>query len=183
MEFNSSDVGGCASGGRNHRKPVSLDEELAQATSCLTVGPSPITKISETSFVMPPSGKLHPNLYNNSMRDISMNAKSSPDAQKTTSEGVPGFPDFPDIWMGESSHKRNKKSPYKKQKSKHRIVRKAVNAPFGSTSRRSLTKELKLRARAERKLHRLEKCIKLKDRRRRKRDMGDLCKGIAGMCK
>lgn len=117
------------------------------------------------------------------MRDITMDAKNAPDAPKT-SEGVPGFPDFPDIWMGESSHKRNnKKSPYKKPKSKHRLVRKAVNTPFGSALRKSITKELKIRARAERKVHRLEKCIKLKEKRRRKKDMGDLCRGMAGMCK
>jgi hypothetical protein len=168
------------------KQAASLDEELARATSILTVGPSPITELS-SSFIMPPLHKLHPNLYSNSLKDISMDVKSSSVDALQTDEGVPGFPDFPSSWMGESSYnqkQRNKKSPCKKPKSKQRMIRKAVNTPFGSASVTSTSsKIMKLRARAERKLHRLEKCIKLKEKRRKKKDMRDLCKGITGMCK
>jgi len=166
---------------------ASLDEELAQVTSNLTVGPSPVTTLINTSFVMPPLHKLCPNLYNNSMKDISMDVKTSNADTQIPSDGVPGFPDFPSIWTGETSHnqRRNKRSPCKKPKNKSRIKRKAVNTPFGSStvSSTSISKAMKLRARAERKLHRLEKCVKLKEKRRRKKDIGDLCKGMAGMCK
>ncbi|KAL3786005.1 hypothetical protein ACHAWO_012203 [Cyclotella atomus] len=161
----------------------SLDDELAEATSNLTVGPSPITKL-DTSFVMPPQHKLHPNLYNNSMRDIAMDVKTT-SLNTNTSNGVPGFPDFPDMWTGESSSKfKQHKSPCCTPKRK-KVVRKAVNTPFGSTtvSRISISKTIKLKKRAERKLHRLEKCIRLNEKRRRKKDMGDLCRSMAGMCK
>lgn len=188
MEVDSSSSAGNSS--EAMQKQTSLDEELAHVTSNLSVGPSPITKLS-TSFIMPPQHKRHPNLYNNTMGDICMGDKASntnvgaqKDAQ-TKNTGVPGFPDFPDVWMGSVSSKPKHKSPCRKPKRNKRLVRKAVNTPFGSTSVSavSISKTMKMKARAERKLHRLEKCIKMKEKRRRKKDMGDLCRSMAGMCK
>lgn len=165
----------------------SVDEELAQVTSNLSVGPSPITKLNEASFVMPPLHKLHPNLYNNSMNDITMNVKKCSISTQHSSEGVPGFPDFPDIWTGQSSaqQRRHKKlSPFKKPRHKKCIARKAVNTQYRKEQAvSSMIKALKVRAREERKLHRLEKCIKLKNKREKRRDMSDLCRRVSGMCK
>ncbi len=68
------------------------------------------------------------------------------------------------------------------------MERQAVNILYGSTSFASpngvgTTKAMKHKARAQRKVLRLEKVMKLKERRMRMRDMGDLCRGMKGLCK
>ncbi|KAL3805360.1 hypothetical protein HJC23_009067 [Cyclotella cryptica] len=191
--------GGCR-GSQQYRS--SLDEQLALATSTLTVGPSTVTKldIDNTSFVMPPLHKLHPNLYNNSMRDVFMD-DSRNESNTQSAQGVPGFPDFPSFWTGEPSlqqrcqHDKRKKqgTACKKSPKRRRLVRKAVNTPYGSIPSTSsftsspnvvaTTKAIKRKARADRKFIRLEKCLKLKEKRNRKKNMGELCRGIASMCK
>jgi len=122
--------------------------------------------------------------------------------------GVPGFPDFPDFWNGSSGNHQqpstpkasNKKSNNQmnkfssnrnksKEKRCHRRIRRtAVNIPFGSSpssSRavvsRSPARDMKKCARDERKLRRIAKVVQLKERRRRKRDMGDICRGVAAI--
>eukprot|EP00956_Cyclotella_meneghiniana_P043406 scaffold268942_cov89-Cyclotella_meneghiniana.AAC.1 len=136
---------------------------------------------------MPPLHKLHPNLYNNSINDITMDIKKCSIGTQQSSKGVPGFPDFPDIWTGQSSapqRQRKRSSPFKTPRHKKCITRKAVNTQYRSEQAvSSMTRALKVRAREERKLHRLEKCIKLKNRREQKRDMSNLCRGVSGMCK
>ena len=117
--------------------------------------------------------------------------------------GVPGFPDFPDCWAGgqpstpkasnrNSTRQTNKFSNSKgKQKRCHRRIRRtAVNIPFGSASTSSFSRaavslspgrDMKKCARDERKLRRIAKVVQLKERRRRKKDMGDICRGMAAI--
>lgn len=123
--------------------------------------------------------------------------------------GVPGFPDFPDCWNGSpSGHKHqpstprasNKKSNQQtnkfssnrskcKEKRCHRRIRRTpVNIHFGSSSSqlkavlsKSPSKDMKKSARDERKMRRIAKAVQLKERRRRKRDMGDICRGVAAI--
>ena len=74
-----------------------------------------------------------------------------------------------------------------------RIVRKAVNIPYGSSSRTGAKpnpcglgagKELKRRLRDQRRLKRIEMVVKLQEKRRRKREMGDICRSMAAIkCK
>jgi hypothetical protein len=197
--INSYSGGGC---GGSQERLSSLDEQLALAASNLTVGPSLITKLDlvSTSFVMPPLHKLHHNLYNNSMRDLSMDFSRN-EGNTTSAEGVPGFPDFPSFWTGGPSqrqsykHDKHKKQGTSSKKSPKRksLMRKAVNIPYGSIPSASssisqpsiaaTTKAMKRKARADRKFLRLEKCLKLKEKRNRKKNMGELCRGIATMCK
>lgn len=197
--INSCRVGGC---GGSQKRLSSLDEQLALATSNLTVGPALVTKLDHisTSFVMPPMHRLHHNLYDNSMRDLSMDFSRN-EGNKTSVEGVPGFPDFPSFWTGEPSrrqwhrHDKHKKqgSLCKKSPKRKTLMRKAVNIPYGSIPSASscisqpniaaTAKAMKKKARADRKFLRLEKCLKLKEKRNRKKNMGDLCRGIASMCK
>mmetsp|Transcript_12042 Transcript_12042/g.17978 ORF Transcript_12042/g.17978 Transcript_12042/m.17978 type:complete len:229 (+) Transcript_12042:149-835(+) len=119
--------------------------------------------------------------------------------------GVPGFPDFPDCWAGgqpstpkasnrNSTRQTNKFSNSKgKQKRCHRRIRRtAVNIPFGSASTSSSSfaraavslspgRDMKKCARDERKLRRIAKVVQIKERRRRKKDMGDICRGMAAI--
>ena len=74
-----------------------------------------------------------------------------------------------------------------------RIARKAVNIPYGSSSHTGTNtnpcglgagKELKRRLRDQRRLKRIEMVIKLQEKRRRKREMGDICRSMASIsCK
>ena len=74
-----------------------------------------------------------------------------------------------------------------------RIVRKAVNVPYGASSRTGTKanpcglgagKELKRRLRDQRRLKRIEMVVKLQEKRRRKREMGDICRSMASIsCK
>ena len=74
-----------------------------------------------------------------------------------------------------------------------RIVRKAVNVPYGSSSHTGTKanpcglgagKELKRRLRDQRRLKRIEMVVKLQEKRRRKREMGDICRSMASIsCK
>ncbi len=122
--------------------------------------------------------------------------------------GVPGFPDFPNFWNGSSGHHQQQPSTPKASNKKsnnqmnkfssirnkgmekrchRRIRRTAVNIPFGSSSSiavvsRSPARDMnKTCARDERKLRRIAKVVQLKERRRRKRDMGDICRGMAAI--
>ena len=115
--------------------------------------------------------------------------------------GVPGFPDFPDCWQGISSsaaavqrkgvdtamHHADKKHSKKctktkrqiKRQQQRRIVRKAVNTSGIPKSNQG--KVIKNILRNERRLRRIEKVVRLQERRRRKRDLGALCKGMASV--
>ena len=122
------------------------------------------------------------------------------------SDGVPGFPDFPACWNGgtpstpkasnrnSNNRQTNKFSTSKSnQKRCHRRIRRtAVNIPFGSSSSSSTTtraaavslspgRAMKKCARNERKLRRIAKVVQLKERRRRKKDIGDICRGMAAI--
>lgn len=137
------------------------------------------------------------------------NDNSEVDKTRTTGcrSGVPGFPDFPDCWDGieppstpkmsnrknnkQNSHhdvRNNKKGKQTRCCHRRKIHRSAVNAPFGSSaasativSRSNTGKEMKRNARDERKLRRIAKVTQLKERRRRKKDMGDICRGMAAI--
>lgn len=116
--------------------------------------------------------------------------------------GVPGFPDFPDCWDGSTPSTpkaSNRKLHYhtnrfsnsngtQKRHCHRRIHRTAVNnIPHGSPSSRAVVSlspgrdTMKRCARDERKLRRLAKVIQLKERQRRKKDMGDICRGMAAI--
>lgn len=131
--------------------------------------------------------QLHPSLYNNSLNDVPMTPMSTPNRSINISscQGVPGFPDFPDVWQGETSEKRqtindgmDKKHSKKwkinnaRTKRQERRVRKAVNL-FGTG------KEIKKRLRDERRIRRKDKVVQLQQRRERKKGMGDICRGLA----
>ena len=118
----------------------------------------------------------------------------------------PGFPDFPDCWQGETSsvqrqhnsddtimHLADKKrsgqnkctsSKAKSKRQQRRLKRNAVNV-YGITKRPPATvgtgKTIKKRLRNERRVRRIEKVNKLQERLRRKRDMGNLCRGLASI--
>jgi hypothetical protein len=123
--------------------------------------------------------------------------------------GFPDFPDCwdgiePPSTPKMSNRQKNKQNSHhhggssksgKQKRCCHRrkISRSAVNAPFRSrassaaasvtiSSRSNTTgKEMKRKARDERKLRRIVKVTQLKERRRRKRDMGDICRDMAAI--
>uniref|UniRef100_A0A7S0AFB2 Uncharacterized protein n=1 Tax=Minutocellus polymorphus TaxID=265543 RepID=A0A7S0AFB2_9STRA len=79
----------------------------------------------------------------------------------------------------------------KSKRQQRRMARKAVNIPYGSSTSRNgnpggigAGKELKRRLRDQRRLKRIEMVVKLQEKRRRKREMGDMCRGMASIkCK
>ena len=124
--------------------------------------------------------------------------------------GVPGFPDFPDFWQGETSAEHNTKNTALKQRQEDRdptvlkaaprvpakttarikrhqkrMVRKAVNPTYVSTYKKTggigAGRELKRRLRDQRRVRRIEMVVKLQERRRRKREMGEICRGMASI--
>eukprot|EP00571_Detonula_confervacea_P014406 CAMPEP_0172303790 /NCGR_PEP_ID=MMETSP1058-20130122/5307_1 /TAXON_ID=83371 /ORGANISM="Detonula confervacea, Strain CCMP 353" /LENGTH=180 /DNA_ID=CAMNT_0013014771 /DNA_START=77 /DNA_END=619 /DNA_ORIENTATION=+ len=177
---------------------TSVDEDLARVTSqSLSMGSSVVTNLESSSCVLP--RKLHPSLYNNSMSDVSMtmsqqckNTKN--DNNSSSCGGTPGFPDFPDCWQGETCGERDnsmrdcadknrgqkwKTNPRSKRQQQRQLVRKAVN--INGTKPAGTGKKIKKRLRDERRMRRIEKVVKLQERRRRKRDMGNICQGLASI--
>jgi len=174
----------------------SVDDDLAQVMSQrLSMGSSIVADLQSSSSVLP--RKLHPNLYINSMRDISMTT-SQQDCKSTihnnyssSCEGIPGFPDFPDCWQGETSGQRknirsmshadkNRGQKWKNTNAKSkRLIRKAVN--MNGNKAAGAGKEVKKRLRDERRMRRIEKIATLQERRRRKIDMGKICQGLASI--
>jgi hypothetical protein len=106
------------------------DDDLAKAASTsLWIGSTEVVALSSANFQEPT--KKHPGLYSATISDTTMG-----------SMGVPGFPDFPNCWMGVSSSSsagasRNKASnnimttakDKRAQRKQKRIVRarKAIN--------------------------------------------------------
>mmetsp|Transcript_5560 Transcript_5560/g.10134 ORF Transcript_5560/g.10134 Transcript_5560/m.10134 type:complete len:255 (-) Transcript_5560:226-990(-) len=176
---------------------TSIDEDLARVTSqSLTMGSSIVTDLPNSSVVVFPH-KLHPALYNNSMADASMS--SSNNNNSSSCKGTPGFPDFPDCWQGQTSagerqikdvsmdktHTTRKwrVNNAKAKKQQRRLIRKAVN-PAGTASCVQQGKEIKKRLRGDRRIRRKEKAAQLQQRRQRKREMGNICQGLASInCK
>jgi hypothetical protein len=192
-------------------------DSLARLTSQgLSMGPSNVTNLEDTC-VMIQSKLLHPGLYECSLRDIFMEkaaARSSSCAAAAAAaktppalhsyrnrngvvreKGVPGFPEFPDLWIGdvtsafrhvnvrggfEQSTTKHLKSSRRGQKYQQ-LQRKAVNV-YGIKSALSAmaigSKAIKKAKRDERKCRRIEKNAQLKERRRRKIDMGEICRGM-----
>ena len=84
-------------------------------------------------------------------------------------------------------------SKSRRRQQQRRMVRKAVNVPYGSSSASrtgnnpggvGAGKELKRRLKDQRRLKRIEMVVKLQEKRRRKREMGDICRGMASIkCK
>ena len=187
---------------------ASIDNDLVETTKRLSMGASIVTNLDSSICVLPMK-KLHPGLYNSSLSDISMGNQRHGDANKNNIKnnvinectiGVPGFPDFPDCWQGETSQRnkgdismsyadkkhKNKCATTSKAKIKRqrrRIVRSAVNIiPKKYTSDKGCTgKTIKKRNRDQRKMRRIEKVAQLQNRRRRKREMGFLCKGLSSI--
>ncbi|KAL9182078.1 hypothetical protein ACHAXT_012421 [Thalassiosira profunda] len=164
---------------------VSVDDDLARATSqSLSMGSSVVTSIQTAACVLP--RKLHPALYCNSLGDVAMTQSGS-----VSGGGVPGFPDFPDCWQAESSadrspardasmgkkHCRKWKANAAAKRKQRRLVRKAVNTVPSSGA----GKEIKRKLKEERRLRRSGKVKQLQERRRRKREMGSICQGLASM--
>lgn len=181
---------------------ASVDDDLAWTTSQrLSLGSSIVSDLDLTPCVLP--RKLHPGLYNNSMNDVSMRQQrdSSPNENDvrietiTNGEGVPGFPDFPDCWQGETSSERIKniginrgrkwKTPTDSQRHQRRLFRRAVNTVgIAKPAAVCKAKEIKKRLREKRRTRRMEKVEKLRERRRRKSDMGAICRGVESIiCK
>jgi len=191
----------------------SVDEDLAFATSRrLSLGPSIVVDLVElTSCVLP--RKLYPGLYDNSMNDASMSKQQrlgggSPDdenkynivASTTSGEGVPGFPDFPDCWQGETSIERIKNGGsvrgggrkwkttgnQSRCKQRTRLVRQAVNTHGISktAAAKRKGKEIKKHLREKRRIRKLEQVAKLHERRGRKCGIGAICRGLESIgCK
>lgn len=135
-------------------------------------------------------------------RVITDGTTSNEGVENTVNCGVPGFPDFPDCWDGgtPSTPKASNRHLHKKQSNRffssskgskqkqfhRRIHRTAVNIPYGSPTSRAVVslspgRDMKRCARDERKLRRLAKVVQLKERRRTKKDMGDICRGMAAI--
>ena len=147
------------------------------------------------------SNNKNNNNNNNNNSNNKGNEKREHSHHKLTVDvGVPGFPDFPDCWQGISSaaaiqskvvdtamHHADKKHSKKctktkrqiKRQQQRQIVRKAVNTSGIPKSNQG--KVIKNILRNERRLRRIEKVVRLQERRRRKRDMGALCKGMASV--
>ena len=147
-----------------------------------------------------PMGQL--NISNNSSNTTSGSEQKSSDicnkfsASCSVGGGVPGFPAFPHFWQGESSAGRPnntnnfdkrrygqkwKINNAKTKRQQRQISRKAVNVHGTTTKRVGTGKEIKKRLRVDRRRRRMEQIVKLQERRRRKRDMGDICKGVASI--
>jgi hypothetical protein len=125
-------------------------------------------------------------------------------ASKTGGDGgVPGFPDFPDCWQGEASSTTRcrggrggtdmtaNRGTSRHARSRRSIPRRAVNK-FGIVAGKSLAaaaaakrgNEIKIRLREERKTSRMDRDAKLRERRRRRSDMGIICRGLENVkCK
>ena len=184
---------------------ASIDKDLVETTKRLSMGASIVTNLDSGNCALP--RKLHPALYNSSLSDISMSTqrhdtiiKNNKNNVNRCTIGVPGFPDFPDCWQGETSQRnkgdismsyadkkhKNKCATTSKAKIKRqrrRIVRSAVNIiPKKYTSDKGCTgKTIKKRNRDQRKMRRIKKVAQLQNRRRRKREMGFLCKGLSSI--
>ncbi len=192
---------------------ASVDEDLASATyQRLSIGPSIVADLIElTSCVLP--RKLHPGLYDNSMKDVSMRQRhhgdSNPDENKHINtgtqpaggRGVPGFPDFPDCWQGETSIERmnncggkgrgggrkwkttsnyNSNRSHGRQRRRRLSSRQSADAHGISkpvvVARKG--KEIKKRLREERRMRRIKKASKLRERRGREGDVGAICRRL-----
>mmetsp|Transcript_29581 Transcript_29581/g.65161 ORF Transcript_29581/g.65161 Transcript_29581/m.65161 type:complete len:213 (-) Transcript_29581:75-713(-) len=197
--------------GAVHPSPTSVDDALAQATSkSLTMGPSTVDR-PWYAFALPK--KLHPGLYTSTLGDAPMTTTGSSSAENRkkygngdkSTGGVPGFPEFPDFWQGESSaeRKNNKgrqdsdaslstaerrgtaKTTARIRRRQKRMVRKAVNPTHGSATRTpggmGAGRELKRRLRDQRRLRRIEMVVKLQEKRRRKNEMREVCRGMASI--
>lgn len=184
---------------------ASIDNDLVETTKRLSVGASIVTNLDSSNCKLPM--KLHPALYNSSLSDISMstqrhdtNNNNNKNNDNRCTIGVPGFPEFPDCWQGETSQRRNKgdismsyadekhkkcatTSKAKIKRQRRRIIRSAVNIiPKQYTSNTGCTgKTIKKRNRDQRKMRRIEKVAQLQNRRRRKREMGLLCKSLSSI--
>ena len=179
----------------------SVDEDLAHATSLsLTMGASVVTNVQTPSYVIP--SKLHPSLYNNSLlSDVSMMTLTASLSKLSSSNinddnnninilsprtevGVPGFPDFPDCWMGEPSKKRNPSKKWKintakAKRQQRRAVQKAVN--HAGIIGNQIKKRQNIEQRMGRRVRRQEKVALLKKRSERKRAMGSICRGLSSL--
>ena len=183
---------------------ASFDNDLVETTKRLSMGASIVANLDSNTCALPK--KLHLGIYNSSLSDISMSTQrhdtmsNKKNVDKCTI-GVPGFPEFPDCWQGETSQRRNKgdismsyadkkhknkcatTSKAKIKRQRRRIIRSAVNIiPKKYTSDIGCTgKTIKKRNRDQRKMRRIEKVAQLQNRRRRKRVMGFLCKGLSSI--
>lgn len=187
---------------------ASIDNDLVETTKRLSMGASIVTNLNSSNCKLPM--KLHPALYNSSLSDISMGNQRHDAINKNNNKnnvnrctiGVPGFPDFPDCWHGETPQRNNgdmsmsyadkkhknkctttSKARIKRQRRK--VVRMAVNVVGISkkyTSNTACTgKTIKKRNRDQRKMRRIEKVAQLQNRRRRKREIGLLCKSLSSI--
>jgi len=186
----------------------SIDNDLVETTKLLSMGASIVTNL-DGNCALP--RKLHPALYNSSLSDVSMSTQrhdtiNKNNKKKNTNKlctiGVPGFPDFPDCWQGETSQRRNRgdismsyadkkhknkcatTSKAKIKRQRRRIIRSAVNIipkQYTSTNTCCTGKTIKKRNRDQRKIRRIEKVAQLQNRRRRKRDIGLLCKSLSSI--
>ena len=185
----------------------SIDDELAEAASSLsvgptTVGPTTVYHCNDFSFALPK--KLHSGLYSSSAGDMmpstSVNIPrpgrlSFGDGRNAI--GVPGFPDFPDVWFGEvgGQSRKSKKKPNRKhdrhkasghsKRQQRRIQRKSVNMTYGGVARKLRLKEQIRRrykdAKEQRQDRRKAAVKNLQTKRQRKREMASICSGISSL--
>jgi len=163
-----------------------IDEDLARSASqSLSLGSSIVVNFNKSTSVVLPRN-LHPGLYYNSMNDVHLH--------HDISAGVPGFPDFPKCWQGESSSERrcvNHERKYKpdaassnrnQRRHQRRLVRHYAVNKFGMIKSTNVIKwgsnEIKIRLREKRRLQRKEYIAKLHERVKRKQDMRAICRGL-----
>jgi hypothetical protein len=158
---------------RNTVSALQDDDDLAKAAlTSLWIGSQEVVDLASANFQEPI--KKHPGLYSATISDTTM-----------CSMGVPGFPDFPDCWMGGESYpsssiaaaaSRNKATNNKDkraQRKQKRIVRKAVN---------HIPNREKNRGQKEQRLHKWRQLVhtRLKKQKVRK-DMREIRSKLASL--
>lgn len=163
----------------------SVDDELARSASqSLNIAPSKdVVRIDDSNFQTPKT--LHAGLYSSSLSDSLMESAENSSQELVdrgvSAGGVPGFPDFPDCWGGETgSERRQQRVPRSSaskaqsikckrnaRKQRRLLVRKAVNFIPSSRQRKAELKEHK------RKL-RMRILISRKQKVQRKQNMSEL---------
>ena len=198
------------------------DEELANCiTFSLRLGePNEITKSDDKAYQLPKKSMIHKGLYSSSLSDVYMDCNDIGNSQNNKYEkkrkenlrldnkGVPGFPDFPDIWIGKTSfgnvrtksnnnHKKNynnkqtnmkqivvaTKAKSGKGRGYHRFKRTAVNKHGTLQSTVNKVKQsnrmMKRELKMRKKINKMAAVAKLETKRKNKIGMIDISKRLA----
>lgn len=175
-------------------KSFNADEELARAvSSALNLGPSEVTKSNHENYTLPKDS--HKGLYDSTIGDCHMENSLCSNKSYLSSkveDGVPGFPDFPCFWAGETGGAKLRKKLRKQMNSAkarraerrlNKIARSAVNL-YGTRSEavtiaKTVKRIHKKTMKNKKKLKRDMAKAKLERKRKNKKDMNELSKGLA----